>query len=255
MVELVTFATSAEKSAAFWLTDSRSTLTPAAFRSFWTMSARPVERTSVVDDHHARRPSSRRAAASCTRHPSGPGRRRRDVAKNSPCSRRSSGVNSSPSRTRTRGRPSRTGETAVTSSLPAGPITPHDARVEANDCATVEAIAGFSCVSPWTMLIFGLRSRSRVFAKYSAQCSWSSPIEATGPVNGPMMPIWIGFEHETVAGAFATAAEALLATPGRRRQPRRTRLRSQSVVLFLASSLLRTFGEVRHRAEPTAARP
>ena len=39
----VIFATSAEKSVAFWLTDSRSTVTPLAVSASPTMSARPVE--------------------------------------------------------------------------------------------------------------------------------------------------------------------------------------------------------------------
>ena len=43
LVELVTFATSDEKSVAFWLIDSRSTLTPACLSTVWTMSASPVE--------------------------------------------------------------------------------------------------------------------------------------------------------------------------------------------------------------------
>ena len=47
----------------------------------------------------------------------------------------------------------RIGAAAVTSWLPAGPITPTMLEFDANDCDTVEAIAGSSCVSPWTMLI------------------------------------------------------------------------------------------------------
>ena len=42
-VELVTLPISAEKSVSFWLIDSRSTLTPAFFRSACTMPASPVE--------------------------------------------------------------------------------------------------------------------------------------------------------------------------------------------------------------------
>ena len=54
-VELVTLATSEEKSVAFWLTDSRSTLTPAFFRSRLDDAGEPGRvRLLVVDDHHAR---------------------------------------------------------------------------------------------------------------------------------------------------------------------------------------------------------
>src|SRR5262245_38031656 len=73
---------------------------------------------------------------------------------------------------------------------------------DANDWDTVEASDGVSCVSPWTMLIFTGCVLFHSDAKNSAQWSWSSPIDATGPVNGPSMPIWIGFLHETV-GVFA----------------------------------------------------
>ena len=45
----------------------------------------------------------------------------------------------------------RIGTTAWTSSLPAGPMTPAIDPFEANDCATVDAFAGSSCVSPWTI--------------------------------------------------------------------------------------------------------
>ena len=48
----------------------------------------------------------------------------------------------------------RIGAAACTSSLPAGPMTPTIEPFEANDCATVDAFAGSSCVSPWTSLIF-----------------------------------------------------------------------------------------------------
>ncbi len=41
----------------------------------------------------------------------------------------------------------------MTSWLPAGPIRPTMLEFDAKDCDTVEAIAGSSWVSPWTMLI------------------------------------------------------------------------------------------------------
>ena len=55
LVELVTLATSEEKSVAFWLTDSLSTLTPAFFRSA-SDDAREAGRVGllVVDDHDRR---------------------------------------------------------------------------------------------------------------------------------------------------------------------------------------------------------
>ena len=97
----------------------------------------------------------------------------------------------------------RIGAAAETSWLPAGPITPTMLEFDANDCDTVEASDGVSCVSPWTMLIFTACVLFHSVVKNSAQCSWSSPIDATGPVNGPSMPIWIGFVHEAPAGAAA----------------------------------------------------
>ncbi len=48
----------------------------------------------------------------------------------------------------------RIGAVACTSSLPAGPMTPMIDLFDANDCATVDAFAGSSCVSPCTSLIF-----------------------------------------------------------------------------------------------------
>ena len=103
----------------------------------------------------------------------------------------------------------------MTSWLPAGPITPTMLEFDANDCDTVEAIAGLSWVSPWTMLILTrVRLVPLTSAKNSAQWSWSSPIDAAGPVNGPSMPIWIGFEHETPAGAAAADFAAGLAVAG-----------------------------------------
>ena len=48
----------------------------------------------------------------------------------------------------------RIGATAWTSWLPAGPDDADDRLFDANCCATVDAFAGSSCVSPWTILIF-----------------------------------------------------------------------------------------------------
>jgi hypothetical protein len=50
----------------------------------------------------------------------------------------------------------RMGATAVTSWLPAGPTTPTMLELDANDCATVDAIAGLSWVSPWTIASLSL---------------------------------------------------------------------------------------------------
>src|SRR6516165_7017073 len=107
----------------------------------------------------------------------------------------------------------RIGAAAETSWLPAGPITPMMLEFDANDCDTVEASEGVSWVSPWTMLIFSACVLFHSDAKNSAQWSWSSPIDATGPVNGPSMPIWIGFLHETVAGFAACDSAADVAVP------------------------------------------
>ena len=125
----------------------------------------------------------------------------------------------------TKARPAflRIGAAAVTSWLPAGPITPTMLEFDANDCATVEAIAGLSCVSPWTMLILIGCVLFHWVAKNSAQCSWSSPIDATGPVNGPSMPIWIGFEHETPDGAAAAVFAAEVAVAGEHERNRGAR--------------------------------
>ena len=105
----------------------------------------------------------------------------------------------------TKARPAffRIGAAAETSWLPAGPITPRMLEFDANDCETVEASDGVSWVSPWTMLILTGWVLFHWVVKNSAQWSWSSPIDATGPVNGPSMPIWIGFLHEAPAGALA----------------------------------------------------
>ena len=186
------------------------------------MSARPVEYdswSSTTITLAALLDAER--ATSCTRRRSGPARRRSGRrGRSSPCCARSSARRWSPSRRRTRGPPSSGSEpTAVTSSLPAGPITPTMLEFDANDCATVEAIAGLSCVSPWTMLILSLWLLFHWAAKNSAQWSWSSPIEATGPVNGPIIPIWIGFAHETAGGSRG------LPTSGRARDARRRRAR------------------------------
>jgi hypothetical protein len=44
------------------------------------------------------------------------------------------------------------GAEAVTSWLPAGPITPRMLEFDAIDCATTDAFAGSSWVSPWTIV-------------------------------------------------------------------------------------------------------
>ena len=122
----------------------------------------------------------------------------------------------------------------MTSWLPAGPITPTMLEFDANDCATVEAIAGFSCVSPWTMLSFTEWLLFHWVAKNSAQCSWSSPIDAAGPVNGPSMPIWIGFEHETEGAAACAVFTAGLAVAAKASaSDRARRSHRQSVVPLL----------------------
>jgi hypothetical protein len=65
----------------------------------------------------------------------------------------------------------RIGATAITSSEPAGPMTPMILPFEANCCATVDAFAGSSCVSPWTSLIFSLLFLFQLLKKNCAQCS------------------------------------------------------------------------------------
>ena len=105
----------------------------------------------------------------------------------------------------------RIGADAVTSWLPAGPITPRMLEFDAIDCETTDAFAGSSWVSPWTIVIWSLCVLFHVLAKNCAQWSWSSPIDATGPVNGPIMPIWIGFEHESTGSAAEAVRVAGLA--------------------------------------------
>ena len=107
----------------------------------------------------------------------------------------------------------------MTSWLPAGPITPRMLEFDAIDCATTDAFAGSSWVSPWTIVIWSLCVLFHVLAKNCAQWSWSSPIEATGPVIGAIMPIWIGMdrpfasEHESVGSAADLVFAAGLAAP------------------------------------------
>ena len=83
----------------------------------------------------------------------------------------------------------RIGATAVTSWLPAGPMIPTMLEFEAIDCATTDAFAGSSCVSPCTIVSWSLCVLFQLLAKNCAQCSWSLPIDAAGPVNGPSIPI------------------------------------------------------------------
>src|ERR1022692_4867500 len=80
-------------------------------------------------------------------------------------------------------------------------MTPMIEELEANDCATVEAFDGSSCVSPcWSVILtlFFLLAFHRARLN-CAQCSWSLPIEPAGPVIGASMPSCTPFEHDAVA--------------------------------------------------------
>ena len=103
----------------------------------------------------------------------------------------------------------RIGAAAVTSWLPAGPITPTMLEFDAIDWARTDAFAGSSCVSPCTIEIWSLCVLFHVVAKNCAQCSWSLPIDAAGPVNGPSMPICTGFEHDWGVSALAVLLAGL----------------------------------------------
>src|SRR5579862_7541254 len=102
----------------------------------------------------------------------------------------------------------KTGVTARTSWLPAGPTTPRIFEFDANCWLTVDASAGFSCVSPWKTWIFGELVLFHRAAMYCAQWSWSAPIEAAAPVIGAMTPMVTPLLHEIFVFAVTCAAAA-----------------------------------------------
>src|SRR6266849_4745700 len=79
--------------------------------------------------------------------------------------------------------------TASTSWLPAGPTTATMPVFEMSCWVTVTAIAGLSCVSPWTSFMFVLLAVLSIATASWAKCSCSVPRNATGPVIGPSNPI------------------------------------------------------------------
>src|SRR5271167_2336511 len=94
---------------------------------------------------------------------------------------------------------------ASTSWLPAGPTTATMLEFEMNSWVTVVACAGFSCVSPWTRVIFVLLAALSIDTASSAKCNCSVPSGATGPVIGPSNP--------TDATHVLAAADALVVPP------------------------------------------
>ena len=196
-------AISDEKSVAFWLTDSRSTLTPFAFSPFCDdVGEAGRVRLLVVDDHDRVALRRRRASTSCTRRRSAPGRRRSGRrGRSSPCrwpSVSETRVAEPEMNARARLLEDRRDRLHL---VGAGRTDDaDDRRVDANCCATVDAFDGSSCVSPWTIFSLGrMRRRFHCETKNCAQCSWSLPIDAAGPVMGAIMPI------ETVCGQLPAA--------------------------------------------------
>src|SRR5215217_46729 len=94
---------------------------------------------------------------------------------------------------------------ACTSWLPAGPTTPRTFAFDLSWTERVEACFASSCVSDSTNLNFVLLSRLNFASAYFANLSCSCPIDAAGPVNGPIMAIE-AFEHETSCAACAAGA-------------------------------------------------
>src|SRR4051812_3556391 len=94
---------------------------------------------------------------------------------------------------------------ACTSWLPAGPTTPRTFAFELTWTARVEACFASSCVSDSTNLNFVLLSWLNFASAYFANFSCSCPIDAAGPVNGPIIAI-DALEHDTAAAACAAGA-------------------------------------------------
>ena len=94
----------------------------------------------------------------------------------------------------------KTGATASTSWLPAGPTTASTSGFAWNVFATLAARAGSSCVSPSTSLIVPPPS---FLIAYLEKPSCSLPMNAASPVIGPRKPI-LGLAH-AAPGAAASA--------------------------------------------------
>src|SRR5919106_2931425 len=193
--------TSAEKSVWSWLTDSRSTVTPASSSASAVESARPVEYevwSSMMSTFWALS-SSAMYVASVGPWSASVGTTRKKVSNRSV---RSVAVAEGD----TKAMPSRPkiSPTASTSWLPAGPTMPKMSLLETNCGATVEAWAGSSCVSPSSRTKSVPFSSLKVSTANLAQFSCSWPIEAASPVNGPMTPIEP--EHSTAAGSSPSVA-------------------------------------------------
>src|SRR3954470_87556 len=184
----VTLLTSDEKSVCFWLTDWRSTLTPAFSSTGVIASARPVEyevwsSTSITALGLM---LSTMYCASCGPCTSSRGTTRKNVG-NEPFFVRSVAV----AEPATAGSPARVicEPIALTSWLPAGPTIATILSLATNCRVTVDAWAGCSCVSPWATEIFVLFFALSCSTASCAKCSCSPPSWATCPVIGASTPI------------------------------------------------------------------
>src|SRR4051812_25883804 len=119
------------------------------------------------------------------------------------------------------GRPFRlkSGPTAMTSCEPAGPTVTSSDLFAANFVPTVSASFGLSWVSPCRIVKCVPFAALKLSTAYFAHvpCSW--PRNATGPVSGPMNPIWPDVHAATRDAAivgddpFVTADAAAAVTP------------------------------------------
>ena len=98
----------------------------------------------------------------------------------------------------------KTGATASTSWLPAGPTTASTSGFAWSVLATLAARAGSSCVSPSRSLIAPPPS---LRIAYLAKPSCSLPMNAASPVIGPMKPI-VGLSQAALAADAAGAVSA-----------------------------------------------
>src|SRR3954451_23413733 len=187
-VSALTLLTSDEKSVCFWLTDWRSTLTPAFSSTGVIASASPVEyevwSSTSITALGLR--LSTMYCASCGPCTSSRGTTRKNVG-NEPFFVRSVAV----AEPATAGSPARVicEPIALTSWLPAGPTIATILSFATNCRVTVNAWAGCSCVSPWTTAIFVLFFALSWSTASWAKCSCSPPSWATCPVIGASTPI------------------------------------------------------------------
>src|SRR5215211_5651042 len=110
--------------------------------------------------------------------------------------------------------------TAITSWLPAGPTVARSDLSAVNFVPTVSASFGLSWVSPCLTLKCVPFAALKLSMAYLAHVPCSRPRNATGPVSGPMNPIWPDVHTATRDAAtagddepFVTADAAAAVTP------------------------------------------